>query len=221
MLSLRQRNQLFRAIAAAGLDLNEFDSVFEERECAIRHRSSGSHFSFVEARTFLYAYAVTDGPRTGAGEPTAGSWEQLLERISFWADEIRYVTTMPDLWQDLRQARALQPLVASEQASNTLFTTAERAEVARQMDQVTLYIREAFELTAAQMAAIERGLGEVKDASNRLGRKDWKTILYGTVLSLALTDLVPAHVVQTILTAAVGGLAHMLGLGPTPPPVAA
>jgi len=221
VLSLRQRNQLFVEIAAAGLDPTEFDSVFEERECAIRHRSSGSHFSFVQARTFLYAYSVIDGPSTGAGEPTARTWEQLLERISFWAEEIRYVTMTPDLWQELKQARALLPLVASEHASNTPFTADERAEVARQIDQVTVYIRETFELTAVQMTAIERGLGEVKDASNRLGRKDWKSILYGTALSLAITDLVPAHVVQTILTAAVGGLAHLLGLGPTPPPVAA
>jgi hypothetical protein len=49
------------------------------------------------------------------------------------------------------------------------------------------------------MSAIEQTLDEVKEASTRVGGKDWMMLANGALLSLIVNDVIPAHVVQSVL----------------------
>ena len=49
-----------------------------------------------------------------------------------------------------------------------------------------------------QMAAIEQTLDEVKEATTRVGRKDWVMLANGALIGLVASDLVPPDVVQVI-----------------------
>jgi hypothetical protein len=79
------------------------------------------------------------------------------------------------------------------------------------------FVREQFGLTAEQIASLEAGVEELKEASRRVGRKDWRLIFYGLFVTMAANDLMPVATVQTIFTVVGHGLAHLFGIGGPPP----
>ena len=145
-------------------------------------------------------------------------WPELLSLAEIWAWKAHelaeeYANT-PDLWAQLRQSTAL--LAGQQQFANTPFTDSERSEISSQIQQVKAYIKTTYELTAEQISGIEQKLDDLKEASHRVGRKDWITMLYGAAFGMIVNDSVPAHVVQNILAMAVHGLAHLFGFGGAP-----
>ncbi len=69
------------------------------------------------------------------------------------------------------------------------------------------------------MKAIEQTLDGLKKSaeSGRFGRKEWKALLYGQVLDLAFTYVIPPHVAKTIILGAMHCLDHLFGIGGMPP----
>lgn len=48
-------------------------------------------------------------------------------------------------------------------------------------------------------------------------RKMWLYTFYGAVMSTFMTDEIPPHVIQIIVTTIVHGIAHIFGIGGPPP----
>jgi hypothetical protein len=78
------------------------------------------------------------------------------------------------------------------------------------------YVREKFELSGDQVAAIGQTVDELKEASKRVGRKDWKLMFYGAFVSLGLAQVVSTGVVDVAFRLAVEGLGHIFGAGGPP-----
>jgi predicted Zn-dependent protease with MMP-like domain len=114
-------------------------------------------------------------------------------------------------------------LVSSlEQTSdNAPFTAEQQAEIASRIDEVKALVRETFELEVGQLEGIDQKLEEIKEASTRVGRKDWRIMLYGAAFGMILTDAIQPGVVQSILEMVVHGVAHIFGLGAPPPGIPA
>jgi hypothetical protein len=89
--------------------------------------------------------------------------------------------------------------------------------IARRIEEIKEQFRESPELTAGQIAGIGQKLDELKEASTRVGRKDWVVMLYGAAFGMIVNDTVPAHVVQSVITSVIGGLGHLFGIGGMPP----
>jgi hypothetical protein len=146
---------------------------------------------------------------------TSDSWDQLMDRLSTWADEVRDETIGRDLWAGLRQVPRVVAASQAADASNAPFTRDEQSEISRKLDEIKKLVRERFELTDEQLATIDQRLDHAEEASRRLGRKDWIIMFYGAVMSMFITDAVPATVIQTVLSTVVHGIAHIFG-GPPP-----
>lgn len=99
---------------------------------------------------------------------------------------------------------------------NTPFTPAERAEIIQQLRAIRDSVRKNYELSAEQLAAINKRLKETEEASKRLGRKDWKSMFYGIVFGLMVNDAIPPDVAQHIFTGVAHGIAHLFGAVPGP-----
>jgi hypothetical protein len=143
-----------------------------------------------------------------------------LRHIAQWAEEVLYVTETPDLWADLRQLPEVLAAAQAAGASNSPFTATELAEISNKLDEIKSLVREKFELTGEQLSVIDTRLDEVKEASERLGRKDWLMLFYGGLISTFLTNAVPPSVIQTVLSVVVNGIAHLFGFGGPPPMIA-
>jgi hypothetical protein len=123
---------------------------------------------------------------------------------------------IPDL-SSLAANQEVAPNLQNEGIQNTPFTAAEQAEIATRIEEIKKETRQNPELTAEQISGIERKLDDLKEASDRVGREDWLTILYGTAFGMIVTDLVPPHIVQGTIATVIAGLGHIFGLGGLPP----
>ena len=211
-----QREEMFDLVEAAGLDPAAFALDEANGENRLRHLLAGSNFTTRRAPDGAYTvrYVAGDGPledRDGL------SWYRLKERVEAWLREVRTDLEMPDRWAELKQVAAVLGTAQSDGASNAPFTADEQAEISRQLDEIKNIVRANFELTSEQFAVIDKRLDEAKEASERVGRKDWVLIFYGAVMSTLMTDAVPPGVIQTVLATMVHGIAHIFGLGgPSP-----
>lgn len=215
-----QREEIFDLVEAAGLDPAAFALDEDDGENRLRHLLAASYFTTRRAAdgTYTVRYVAGDGPledRDGL------SWYRLKQRVEGWLREVRTDLEMPDRWAELKQLAGVLAAAQSDGASNEPFTPGEQAEISTRLDATKDLVRRQFELTPEQVTRIEQKLDDLKEASTRLGRKDFVMLALGTVVSLFLTDTVPPHVLQAVLAAIIHGLGHVLGFGGPPPIITA
>ncbi|HEY1919321.1 MAG TPA: hypothetical protein VGH27_27440 [Streptosporangiaceae bacterium] len=225
-LTKRERNTIFEVLEMEGLapadcELGkQVEAVGPDKieRFALRHMPSGSSV-MISNRTvgqlgWWVVSDVTDGPRL---ESVGAHWDNVLQHIAQWAEGVVYVAETPDLWAELQQVPEVLAAAQTAEASNTPFTATELTEISGRLDEIKSLVRERFDLTSEQLYAIDQRLDEVKEASGRLGRKDWLMVFYGSLVSVFVTDAVPPSVIQTILSVVVHGIAHLFGIGGPPP----
>ena len=222
----RQRNEIFEALAANGVDpqnctLTQRRSLSEPNpgpitEVVIHHKPTGSKFWIINDGSGLYPAAMTVGDADQAFRPQC-DWAETLSMIAAWAGELGYEIDTPDLWAELQQVPEILAAAQSAEGTNAPFTPDEQAAIWRRLDDVKQLVREQFELPAEQLAAIDQRLDDAGKASKRLGRKDWLMAFYGAVMSTFMTDAIPPHVIQTIVTTVLHGVGHIFGFGGPPP----
>jgi hypothetical protein len=222
LLTKRQRNEIFEKVSACGLDPASCELQDPASRAAtvasLRHEASGSSFTLRPDHDQAGKHGASRSVGSADfGRCSACDWEQLMESLVAWAQEITYEAETPDLWAELQQVPEIMATAQAADASNAPFTPAEQAEISNRLDEIKQLVREQFELTDEQLAAIDQRLDDAEEASKRLGRKDWLLIFYGGLVSTFMTDAVPPSVIQTVLTTVVHGIAHIFGIGGPPP----
>jgi len=169
-------------------------------------------------KIFSVWFHVPDGLADPPRSAECTGWSELRAQFGSWADEIREVSETPDLWAELKHAPKILTAVQQREISNALFTPAEQAEISARLDHANDAVRrENPDLTGEQLAAIQQTMDEIKEASTRVGRKDWAMLANGALLGLIVNDVVPAHVVQSLFSMLITGIGHLFGIGGRPP----
>lgn len=108
-------------------------------------------------------------------------------------------------------------LARVEQSHDTArFTAEEQAEIAARLDEIEAKVDSTLALTAEQREDVRQRFSEMKDASKRIGKKDWVLLMYGAAFSWMLSGLPPSHV-ETVLGMIVHAVGSIFGT-PGPPP---
>jgi tetrahydromethanopterin S-methyltransferase subunit G len=213
-MTQRRRDDLYREITGVGLDMTAFGFEYGTEAASITHRPTGSTFKVTETfgpTPFDLQWQVPDGPSSDPGD-SYRQWTEVLRLLNHWAGEVKYITENVDLWAELQGSRDLLILDQGD-IPNASFTRAEQAAISRRVEEIKQQARENPELTARQISGIEQKLDDIVKAGERVGRKDWLTMLYGAAFGMIVNDTVPAHVVQGIITSVISGLGHIFGLG--------
>jgi hypothetical protein len=224
-LTKAERNGLWRAIVAGGLEPGDCDLKSSPTNLMITHSLSASFLKIRTPRTRGGAhYQNADGARIWpkyvidsrvGSDPASGGlvfdWDETTEMVQAWARAVRNYSETPDLWEFRFDSRPLQE--AYEIGGNSLFSAAEQSLISRHIQEIKESVKENFELSGEQLQRIEARLDEAEEASRRLGRKDWILLLSGAVFSLILTDLITAQVAEHILMMVVHGLGHLFASG--------
>ncbi len=252
-LTKRQRNELFSAVAEAGINAAEFDLQVNKVERAaalsallkgeyialdwfmrISHVPSESSFTAYRISESGYSVYIESSLQTEptkffvwqkiAADPSEHQypleWPYLVHSAAEWANGVKYYVDTPDLWDAMHAQRELLAEASSESLENTPFTSAERAAISAQLNEIKNYLKESLSLTREQFAEVEARIDEAEAASRRLRRKDWLLLFLGTTVTLYITDMVPATAVQHITALVLQGLGHLFGIGGGPPPLA-
>ena len=153
-------------------------------------------------------------------------WDEVRVIAQKWSDGVSQYqkakadyeskqAAIPDLWS-LKKQTDFTKASFSDMASQADFKSDERNQIASALRSVLGEITACDELTAENLANIEQHLTDLKEASERVGPKDWKMMFLGVITTMLVTDAIPQRVVQTIYTSVVAALGHVLGMG-TPP----
>jgi hypothetical protein len=123
----RQRNDIFAAVVAGGLDPIECDLTSDADDSKVNHIPSGSYLTFSYASgVFNGSGWIPDGPRVGFQSP---NWSFVVDRVKYWAEEVKQTLELPDLWAELRRGMEFLGEVQGISSANTPFTPAEQVSV--------------------------------------------------------------------------------------------
>jgi hypothetical protein len=229
-LSKIERNRVYLAIKRAGLDPSTCALTENARRRVVnlnvRHIETGSYIEIELTQRTRYfnsvnQYVPQSGPKGTTSYP---DWEGLSRGIEEWAREILNYTrrvreaeeraraeeAMPDLWS----LPADWEMPKNQQYPNTPFTPQEQAQIASQLREIKDYVKKTYDLTDTQTMRLEERFNQAEEASRRMGRKDWFLLFSGVVLTLIVSDLVPASVVQHVFGMVVHELGHLFSNDP-------
>jgi hypothetical protein len=228
-LTKDQRNDIYRAVEAGGLEPSEF-KFRESKEsyyltAALTHVASGSSIEITSSSAsssspysrFSVECKIKDpGNPTRKEELALEPWKTVLNMVTTCVKTIKSTRNEPDLWNELKQSRAITSALEKADIGADLFTAGELAEIARRFEEIKSQVRAIPELTKGQIKGIEQRLDDLKGAGERVGKRDWLVMLYGNAFGMLINDAVSGHVVETILNAALRGVAHLFGVGAPP-----
>jgi hypothetical protein len=211
-----QRNVIYRAVVAGGLDPRECNFNYGDAGARIRHLPSASYFLLEgDINEYTAKAVVGESEKWPAGLRTF--WIQVEERVRLWAKEVKEDVDTPDLWAELQREREILTGARYDDVENTPFTSDEQAEIAEHLRQTKKYVARTYSLSDAQMRHLEAQLGNIAAAAGRMGRKDWTLLVCGTLLGTFVQGILPPEAVQDILRMTLDGLGYLFGLGDGPP----
>ena len=113
------------------------------------------------------------------------SWPNVVNDFQGWLASIKSEFYQPDLWDDAYSESALL-LHGSADKSNVPFTETERDLIAERLNRLEQELQRG-QLTDDQLNRIASDVKYLKEASSRLGRKDWKMLSVSVLLGIATT----------------------------------
>jgi hypothetical protein len=97
--------------------------------------------------------------------------------------------------------------------SNTPFSLEERHRIAASIDSIRTEIGRRTDISPQQLEFVSKKLDEMREASERLGRKDWMNLALGTLTSVVVTAALASPAAKAIFAAAGTALSWLFGTG--------
>lgn len=215
-----QRNTLFELVTDAGFDPSQFrwsrtwddeDDQAEDLPEDVYALDYSSEFWFIiDLRDNEWSCRYSPGLERDAAEfERLEGWPAIVDHFKTWLGALRRETSEVDLWGELENERELSG--GETTVANTRFSPSEQAEIARQLEELKAYMREAHDLSNAQLTELESRLDYIKDAATRMGRLDWRNTMTGVLLGAVVQGLVPQSAVRDALQMIVRGVAVFFG----------
>lgn len=204
-----QRNALFKAVAAGGL---------EPRECTIHADDTGTVITHAPSRARCFVTDSDGHYKTHSVIPDTPSWPPLdrytwtavTEVVERWASDVKLDTETPDMWAELQRERELFSGAWTADVQNTLFTLDEQMAIAEQLRQVKDWVSKTYAMSTAQMDSLQQSLDYLAGATARAGRRDWVLMAVGIGAGWILQSLVPPEAAQEILGTLLDGVRDLI-----------
>lgn len=211
-----QRNVIYEAVVAGGLDPRECTFDYGDAGARITHVPSASYF-LLEGDITEYTTKAVVGESEKWPVGLRTFWIQVEERVRGWAKEVTEDVDTPDLWAEAQREREILTGARYEDVENTPFTSDEQAAIAEHLRQTKEYVTRTYSLSDAQILHLEAKLDDIAAAAGRMGRKDWTLLVCGALLGAFVQGILPQEAVQDILRMTLDGLGYLFGGGGGPP----
>jgi hypothetical protein len=191
-----QRAYLFESINARGLDPHDFTLVDVESDYThdevTELRLGGSRFFFRFDRKRTGAGDLNSFAEFSPGRDTMTefawprSWPGFLQYFEDWLDRLIREIETPDLWEALKQERALIDTAASQNDGNTQFSQEERIQISGAINELKVHIFETQHLLAEHRDFVEVRLNYLEGAADRQGKTDWLQTAIGVLFTIVM-----------------------------------
>src|SRR3989442_11227864 len=214
MILNRYRNELLKAIWAAGLNpadfirtesANEFKITFKNAVFLIRVNPRNPD-SF-KLKCFLFHSGEAVSPYEGFMP-----FDMVLLHFNQWLEsQVRRSIDeglVPDLWSQLQQNNQL-----AETAGDTYFSIEEKAQLKLSVEEFRLLIVKTFTPSPYEKKLVNERLDYLKEAVNRLNRFDWRSVAMSTLVSISIAlslDTERGRVLSGLFQQAFSTVVHLL-----------
>jgi hypothetical protein len=206
-----QKNLILQTIIDNSLNPSEFAWLEEESDytnkslvSTLKHISSEYFFTFDIYRSGHWA-TLSPGETKPIEEYNCGSWIYLWEYFETWLKSLKREIESPDLWSAIAQESELINATNSE-SDNFPFNKEEKKYILSGINEIRQYLLEVHKMDAE---LIEPRLKYLEEASERLGRKDWKNVLLSVIIGIILNATVTPESSRDILRFA-GTVLHQI-----------
>jgi hypothetical protein len=121
---------------------------------------------------------------------------------------------VPLEWSEADE-RVLKLLLGDERESipNTLFEPREREDIRDRLQDLKVQLKGMQEMNVEQLEALTTTISEMREASERIGKKDWLLFAMGAVVAFAISAAFSPATVVFIAKLFVHEVAHLFGEG--------
>ena len=190
-----EKNRVFEYVKGSGLDPADFswsEITFEEYSMGLpdpciasqlRYKLDDFHFIFGN-----YSVLASPGQNKRVEHiPHRLEWGIKQRELVYWVRRVKENAEAPDLWASVGQEKVLANAVSSANVNNRPFDESERNLIHAKLDELKAYLLGAQQFYSVQASFIEREFAYLREASERLGRKDWLNLLLGGLMAMAIT----------------------------------
>lgn len=193
VLKKTQMNDTALAVRAAGFSSKQFvwgenaSSSTTGRVPVLFMKDTPYSFSFDHHDPTMYDpdhYRVArmrPGRETVGAYQKCGSWIGMLDAFNDWLNYIKEEISQPDLWNDDDSEEYLAWV-----SENAAFTADEQRVVIKAIDALEVKLLDMAEKSAEVQEDIKNTLNEIRQSTNRLGRKDFINALIGAITAKLL-----------------------------------
>ena len=196
-----QRAAVFDVVQKSGLEPSEFtwatsgNGMSKTIRPALVHTATQSFFVFDEF-VGQHACAYSPGHQMVREENLLSSWSLMLSAVASWLRHLKRELEATDPWE---AAKALpsggqSPLLG--ESDNTKLSPGELGALHQKLDQISAELASAQIGTSSERQMLLAALAEGKESSTRLGRKDWKAALLGTLMAMTMSGAVSADTMR-------------------------
>jgi len=201
LLLRTQTNKIYECIQDAGLDPLNFELGEESSEVGSEYKPVSTYpvsivrylhtdFYFKFDRSPFEDFFCKSHPSTRDLTIKSPSykfdWEGALVSFREWLLRLKE-QEVPDLWEQLEEYAPDETFFNIEELSNVPFSNYEAEKVTASLDKLHIDIKINFNLNARRSLFVERRIEYLKEASNRLGRKDWMHIAIVVIMHIAVS----------------------------------
>ena len=150
-----QRNVIYNAVVAGGLDPRECTFDYGDAGARITHVPSASYLLLEGDITEYTAKAVVgESEKWPFGLRTF--WVEVEPRVRAWAGEVKEDVETPDLWAALQREREVLTGARYEEVENTPFTADEQVVIAERLRQTKEYVTRTYSLSTRRSCTSRR-----------------------------------------------------------------
>ena len=196
-----QANDIFLAITEAGWNPTNFTwtsvtSSYSRSSQVSQLNLNGSSFHFkFENISSEFNCSFSPGKQFITEHKRTSSFTSQLTVFKDWVKYLSREVKSPNLWAEIANNSALLE-TNLDGDSNKKFTKTEKKVIADGIEEIKQYLLTTQKL---DLTLIESPLKYLVESSDRLGRKDWKNILIGTIISIIIQGGVAGYAAQEIL----------------------
>lgn len=182
---------VFQAVKDAGFDPSEFKweecvSAWEDAMIPrLVHIQSDFYFEFDRHKEGVRVSRRSPGHELEKDATGGSDWATQYKFFTEWLQYLRREVEAPDPWSSISDGRVIADQASSD-TDNSPFTQPEKEYIVGGLEEVKEFLVTSHQLTGERLAFIELRLGYLVEASDRVGRKDWKNLFLAVLFSIIL-----------------------------------
>ncbi|MEP2446005.1 MAG: hypothetical protein ABJI69_02165 [Balneola sp.] len=190
ILKKTQKNEVFKVIKKGGLVPDDF--FWEEVESSFKrdmivsklnHKRSEYFFVFDQDSYLKFRNIFSPAVQRNYTEEQVDEWESVISLVGLWAYLLKEEINSPDLWSISSSNKEIISYDIEKDQNNS-FTQTSIQLIDSKLNELKNYTIQIANLGDKEIAFLEARISYLKNASQRVNKKDWKLIFIGVLFNI-------------------------------------